>query len=183
MVWTEEMIRDEIRKLDSITGFHGSDLQISFNRELCRLGYYKSSRREKSFSFSELYFKNDKWSEECALDTIRHEYAHFLDDMIYGNNDDHGETWKKCCEMVGAIPESKHFGARYVHNWNKERREKEISELCNSFRVGEWIEHPKFGKGVIESINDEECNRRAVVRFGESVKTLSLKWVVVNCRY
>lgn len=93
-VWDEERIREEFKKLDSITGLHGADLPITFGKAKHTLGCFyidTINKKPKKFHFSLFYFGNPKWSEASALDVIRHEYAHYMDYMFNGNSS-HGAS-------------------------------------------------------------------------------------------
>ena len=112
-VWTEEGIQKELERLDAKTGMNGAGLPISFSNPKCTLGQY-SSTDGGSFRFSNHYYQDSTWPVEEALDTIRHEYAHYMDHMdhIIYRNLVHGSTWKKCCVSVGALP---------IHYYNEKR--------------------------------------------------------------
>ena len=118
--WSIERIRDVIQKLDEKTSLSGADLNIVFEelnenkkrKRIKTLGYYNRFLNE--FGFEITFFNNPKVKESEVIDVIRHEYAHYYDDVIplykYINNSkdkSHGETWKWACKMVGAKP-SKH---------------------------------------------------------------------------
>nr|DAZ69548.1 MAG TPA: transposase [Caudoviricetes sp.] len=42
--------------------------------------------------------------EACAIDVIRHEYAHYYADVVMGYNHGHGALFKAACHIVGANP-------------------------------------------------------------------------------
>ena len=50
-IWTEERIRDELAKLDKITGLHGKVLPIIFNNRKRTLGMFSSQDNGKFFFF------------------------------------------------------------------------------------------------------------------------------------
>ena len=85
-MWTEEMIREEMRKLDERTGLHGSELPIVFGTAKTRVGG--------------LGVRDGKPSRAQAYDLIRHEYAHYMDVCRRGTSD-HGPHWKACCQELG----------------------------------------------------------------------------------
>ena len=39
-------------------------------------------------------------------DTVRHEVAHHIAGIIYGAMEGHGQGWKHCCRLVGAVAET-----------------------------------------------------------------------------
>lgn len=150
VIWTEESIRNELKRLDHLSGLHGTTLPISFTEDQHTLGSFLSC--PMSFSFSNNWFQNPDWSRESALDTIRHEYAHYMDYVWYRGYG-HGQTWKKCCAKVGAIPQ------RY-YNANLEKCFQHIRQIAataekraSRYSVGQALLHPQYGKGIILSIN------------------------------
>lgn len=76
-------------------------LPISFSKAKCTLDQY-SSMDGGTLRFSNHYYQTPTWPIEEALDTIRHEYAHYIDHMVYGNLG-HGSIWKKYCLIVGVL--------------------------------------------------------------------------------
>ena len=61
------------------------------------------------------------------------------------------------------------------------RREKEYQDQKNrvvQFQVGEVIKHPKFGKGMIEQIEQMTSSVRLHIRFGEELKVIDQKWLL-----
>lgn len=179
--WSETAIRKELARLDEKTGLHGARLPISFSRAYTIIGQF-SARGEGEFRFSTVYFRDPTWPVEEALNVIRHEYAHYMDYALY-DGVGHGSTWKKCCTMIGAVPQ-RCYSSR-VARLLKEKHDEEakLSELCDAYHVGDRIEHPKFGSGVIEEITGESVHRLAVLHFDTAgKKTLGLAWVHQNCR-
>ncbi len=115
MNWTEETIRAEIRRLDEITGLHGATLPIVIGRAKTVLGAFsvkavrlrgKIVRVPRQFTFSGYFFRHPAFSDAMAQDTIRHEYAHYMDFVLYGQLA-HGKTFRACCQTVGAYPRSR----------------------------------------------------------------------------
>lgn len=113
-VWTEEKIRNIIRKLDEKTGLNGADLPIHFKTGGA-LGCY-NRLEPKSFGFKLPFFNDPNTLESECIDTIRHEYAHYIVDAaelelyIYHSNGEssHGDDWKYACKMVRANPNRCH---------------------------------------------------------------------------
>lgn len=180
-IWDEAAIREELARLDEKTGLNGAKLPIRFTSGESVIGCYHGDK-ESRFSFSKKYFQDPEWAVEEALDVIRHEYAHYMDHVIYGGYG-HGKTWKMCCLKVGASP------VRLYNSWkndyyNKKRAEKEqkISEMLD-YKIGDHITHPKYGEGVIMAITVEEIKQNVQVSFDSiGQKTLSLAWVNDNCK-
>ena len=88
-VWDEERIREEFKKIDSITGLHGADLPITFGKAKHTLGcfyFHTINKKPYKFHFPLLYFGDPEWSEASALDVIRHEYAHYMNCVLHGES-------------------------------------------------------------------------------------------------
>lgn len=173
-VWNENTIRREMARLDAITGLHDASLPISFNDAKYTLGMFCSANGG-AFCFSNCYFLNPDWPVEKALDTIRHEYAHYMERKLYGYGG-HGSTWKHCCRVIGAIPERYYKADRPVSEMKK-------TEQYDPYRAGNIVVHPRFGDGVIDKITGEGANCSATVNFKTmGVKTVPLAWLIRNCR-
>ena len=179
--WSESTIREELSRLDKKTGLNGSSVPISFNNARCTLGLY-SPVNGGAFKFSNYYFQNPDWPVEVALDTIRHEYAHYMDHVLYGHGG-HGSTWKMCCGVIGAMPIRCYNEKRAEYYRHKHLEEDKLSKHYDTYRIGDTIEHPKYGTGVIMDIFGESVNRSITVMFtGVGDKKLGLAWVDSNCK-
>lgn len=181
VTWNEAEIREEMRKLDEKTGLSGAALPIRFTKSIHTLGQF-SSADGGSFCFSNYYFQNRDWPYECALNTIRHEYAHYLDHMKYGGHG-HGKTWKWCCIEVGANPIRLYHPEEAVYFGKKHEKEKSVSSALDALSAGSVIRHPVFGVGSINMISGEGLNRSAVVSFesGAESKKILLTWIHKHC--
>lgn len=77
------------------------------------------------------------------------------------------------------------IGEYWVENLNHKAQslaKKNIPEITFDFKVGQTIEHPKFGIGHIEEILKSGVNAILVVEFSEvGVKKLGAKWVDEHC--
>lgn len=108
IIWSEDRIRAEIARLDRKTGGNGASLPITFSNAKHTLGQFgiidPKGAALMYFRFSHHWFQKPDWPEELALDTIRHEYAHYLN-WIRFHGKGHDGTWKQCCRMVGARTE------------------------------------------------------------------------------
>lgn len=177
--WNEENIRKELERLDTKTGLAGAKLPIVFSNAKCKLGSYSSAG---AFCFSRRYFEDSSWPIEEALDTIRHEYAHYMDHMIYGNMG-HGSSWKKCCMEIGALPIRCYIPERAQYYQKKHESERRKSVSLDCYKVGYVISHPKFGSGRIVKIESNDARKYATVSFKNmGIKKLSLVWIDENCR-
>ena len=180
--WTEHAIREELAKLDKKTGLCGAKLPIRLNRAKNTLGSF-SSADGGSFQFSNYYFQDPNWPVEEALDTIRHEYAHYMEFTLYGHGG-HGPTWKLCCDEIGAVPVRCYNAERAEHYRQKHLEEEKLSQHYDTYKVGDQIEHPRFGTGVIIDIFGESITRGVTIAFAEDVgiKKLGLAWVDTHCK-
>ena len=179
-VWTEERIRDELAKLDKITGLHGKVLPIIFNNRKRTLGMFSSQDNGKFF-FSNHYFQDENWPAELAVETIRHEYAHYMDYELYGNLG-HGPTWKACCTKVGIAASRLYNPKKEEYYHEKEAKEQAKLNIIESFAYGDIITHPRFGKGMIRGFIGKESDKIAVVDFDNiGIKRMSLLWIDEHC--
>ncbi|MCM1364500.1 MAG: SprT-like domain-containing protein [Faecalibacterium sp.] len=176
IIWDEERIREEIAKLDLITGLEGRNLPIVFGNARHRLGSFYAGEN-MSFRFSNYWFGNPEWTVESALDVIRHEYAHYMN-WVINRERGHGNSWKACCIRVGALPRRLYNSE--IDNYYKELhlKEDELFDELSKYKNGHKVTHPKYGKGVIKSIEKSGSFMFAVVSF-ESVgeKRIDLKWL------
>ena len=181
--WDVAAIRKEMARLDKKTGLKGSERPISFNNAKATLGSY-SSGSGGYFKFSNYYFQDPEWPDEEALDTIRHEYAHYMDHQLNGMMG-HGASWKKCCIEVGANP-LRCYDKERAHNYQRKHQEEDqLSSKLDTYRIGDRILHPRFGTGTIVEISGEAVKKTVVVEFNEGKdpgrKKLALSWVEENC--
>ena len=144
-------------------------------------------------------------TKEDRLDLYKHEYAHYMQynyeipKEYEWQPGIHGSAWKYCCSLVGAAPTPyyKAGEALMEHNYEKAlknpihdktipmrdtyRREKKYQNDKNSivqYEVGETVDHPKFGPGTIEKIEQLAGSVRLHIRFGEDVKVIDQKWLL-----
>lgn len=137
----------------------------------------------EKFTFSRVYLDDPKFTREEALDLIRHEYAHYMANEVYGTCG-HDVTWKICCKKVGANPLRLYNEDRKRYLRNKHKEEDEMSEMCNIFECGMKIIHPQFGQGEICDINGEGAHKTLLAEFsGNKQKKLSAYWTFINCRF
>ena len=105
MRWTENMILEEIKRLDAITGLNGQRLPIRMSRAKTEVGSLVILDKEPLyFRFSRYYFNHPDFARKSAIETIRHEYAHYMDICRRGKSC-HDKQWEDCCIRIGLIPE------------------------------------------------------------------------------
>ena len=111
----------------------------------------------------------------------------------------HGSAWKYCWSLIGAAPTPYYKAGEALLNHDYEkalknpihdktiplrdtyRRERKYQESKSSvvqYQVGEIINHPKFGEGCIESIEQLSGSVRLHIRFVEEVKVIDQKWLL-----
>ena len=167
-----------------------------------------SYHEKEHFHFSLLFIgyavKNPLCKEERE-DLYKHEYAHYMQynmdipDKYNWQPGIHGSAWKYCCSLIGAAPTPYYKAGEGLikHDYDKVlkkkitdksipirdtySREQEYRKKKNStvkFNINDDVNHPKFGKGTIEHIEQLEGSVRLHVRFGEDLKKIDQKWLL-----
>lgn len=177
--WTEEDFRRELRRLDRHVrdtqgvDLVGGELEIAFSQSRYTLGMYHS--RQKKFTFSLAFFNSDV-PEQCALDVIRHEYAHYYNHAVFGVNHGHGIEFKSACIIVGAFPNtyySKTFES-FARNAEADRAKTRESRV----KTGQVIKHPAYGMGKVISQEPKGNTVFLKVEFPKvGVKTIDEAWL------
>lgn len=182
-LFDETKIRKELKRLDDITGFNGAKLPIKLGNAKGTLGRFKYSNNDSlEFNFSKHYFLDSNFPVEEKLDTIRHEYAHYMDYMMTGHSS-HGNNWRKCCRIVGAFPTRLFSQERADSFIEKHKKEDATNLILDNYHSGLTILHPKYGKGIITEIYNKGLSRYATVKFNEDAeKELSLLWIYKKCQ-
>lgn len=181
--WTEEDIRAELRRMDGITGLAGAELPIRFTYSHSTLGRFCGdvNRQPEHFEFSLHYFHGARFTRQAALDVIRHEYAHYMDCVLYGNFG-HGPTWKLCCHKVGASP-SRLYTKEYERATQFFEDRERASRKRSTFSVGQKLLHEGYGMGVIQAITPSGSTQLLTVEFDGATKILEAGWAEKNCAY
>lgn len=163
---------------------------------------------EEEFHFSLLfigYCVTKPLSKDDRMDLYKHEYAHYMQynmdipDKYNWQPGIHGSAWKYCCSLIGAAPTPYYKAGEGLikHDYDKVlkkkitdksipirdtySREQEYRKKKNStvkFNINDDVNHPKFGKGTIEHIEQLEGSVRLHVRFGEGLKKIDQKWLL-----
>lgn len=163
---------------------------------------------KEHFHFSLLfigYAVQNPLSKEDRLDLYKHEYAHYMQYHMEIPKEYtwqpgiHGSAWKYCCSLVGAVPTPYYRAGEALMKYDYDkvlknpihdktvtmrdnyRREQEYRKSKDSvvqYRTGETVEHPKFGSGVIERIEQLAGSVRLHIRFGEECKVIDQKWLL-----
>ena len=138
---------------------------------------------EEEFHFSLLfigYCVTKPLSKDDRMDLYKHEYAHYMQynmdipDKYNWQPGIHGSAWKYCCSLIGAAPTPYYKAGEGLikHDYDKVlkkkitdksipirdtySREQEYRKKKNStvkFNINDDVNHPKFGKGTIEHID------------------------------
>lgn len=188
--WPEERIRAEMKRLDGITGLCGATLPIRLIRRARRLGSYHYDCNENPlyFTFTQSYFEDPDFPETEALDVIRHEYAHYMKNVLYPGREEphHGPLWHLCCLQVGAAP-NRYYNTKYARHLHQREAEKaqdnaDVYDFMETLDVGQAIDHPTFGEGAIASVARTKDNARVTIVFEDGTQRMfSAKWVMENC--
>ncbi len=184
--WPSSRIREELTRLDQLTGYHGADLPIHYGNSRCTLASFHHNRGQASFfMFSRHYFDAEDFSEHSALDTIRHEYAHYMN-VVEGNDDGHGPAWKDCCRRIGALAVRLYEPAANEVHLKKEKKTEKLREtLSASIHEGQRLIHPIWGYGVILRVDSSAASPRLEILFSdgkEHPRLYSAQWVIEHCK-
>lgn len=183
-------------------------ITFGFDKDLLGSYTQAGNGKKEHFHFSLYfvgYSVEHPLTKEDRLDLYKHEYAHYMQynyeipKEYEWQPGIHGSAWKYCCSLVGAAPTPyyKAGEALMEHNYEKAlknpihdktipmrdtyRREKKYQNDKNSivqYEVGETVDHPKFGPGTIEKIEQLAGSVRLHIRFGEDVKVIDQKWLL-----
>lgn len=163
---------------------------------------------DEHFHFSLLFagYAVDKpLSKEERLDLYKHEYAHYMRvNMQIPKEYEwqpgiHGSAWKYCCSLIGAVPTPYYKAGEALMPRNYEkvlkspihdksiplrdnyRREQEYQKQKNRiihYQIGDKINHPAYGEGIIENIQQTSSSVRLHIRFKNEVKIIDQQWLL-----
>lgn len=164
--WTEEDFRAELKRIDDFVRVKhgidlcGSELEIGFSNSHRTLGVYYSG--DMRFVFS-LAFFNSNVPEECAIDVIRHEYAHYYTHAVFGIRGGHGAYFKAACKAVGAIPHT--YYSRFAEEMARTREWEKACVYSGKLKEGDAVTHPKYGNGIVISSESGRSSALLTVEF------------------
>lgn len=168
----------------------------------------KSENEQEHFRFSLLFIGYgipNPISKEDRLDLFKHEYAHYMHANMsipaeYNwQSGTHGSAWKYCCSLIGAAPtpyykigegllqhdyssiKKKSLKDNTISIHDNYTREQEYQRNKNrqiQYTIGDEIIHPKFGRGIIENIEQLDGSVRLHIKFGDSIKKIDQKWLL-----
>lgn len=163
---------------------------------------------EEHFHFSLLfigYAVEHPLGKEDRMDLYRHEYAHYMQynmeipKQYTFQPGIHGSAWKYCCSLVDAVPTPYYRAGEALMKPNYDsilknplhdrtvpvrdnyRREKAYQNSRNQvvqYEIGEEVDHPKFGEGLVEAIESCAGSVRLSIRFGNEIKVIDQKWLL-----
>jgi len=140
-------------------------------------------------------------------DLYKHEYAHYMAHNMsipkeyLWQSGTHGSAWKYCCSLIGAVPSPTYrFGEslkkqnyhqvlrnpindKTVPLRDRYQQEKAYQSRRNSlvrYEIGDEIKHPKFGIGIVESIDAQADSVTLTIRFCNvvGIKQIDQKWLL-----
>lgn len=183
-------------------------ITFGFDKDLLGSYTQAGNGEEEHFHFSLFftgYAVENPLSKEDRLDLYKHEYAHY---MRYNMNIPkeynwqpgiHGSAWKYCCSLIGAVPTPyyKAGEALLKKDYDKVlknpiydksipirdhyRREQEYQKSKNrivQYQIGEKVNHPKYGEGNVENIQQMSDSVRLHIRFKNELKIIDQKWLL-----
>lgn len=183
-------------------------ISFGFEKDLLGSYTQKGIEEEEHFHFSLFfvgYAVKNPLSKEDRIDLYKHEYAHYMQFHMEipkeytWQSGIHGSAWKYCCSLIGAVPTPYYKAGETLLKRDYEkvlknplqdksvtvrdtyRREQEYRDTKNreiQFEIGEEVEHPKFGVGIVEEIEQMIGSVRLHIRFGEERKMLDQKWLL-----
>jgi hypothetical protein len=133
--WTEDKFREAIKNLDKKTGLNGAALKIIIGRGKRVLGSYNT---KGVFRFSSDFFNSPDFLDAAKIDIIRHEYAHYYDDVVNLSfwitpvHSIHGNDFKYACLMVGADPLRVYNHTDTDRQANRDFDERDIKAAINA---------------------------------------------------
>jgi len=100
----KKLILDELNRLAKTTGYPIDKLKIEFKHDekSHAVAYFSYSDKPIGFCFD--IRKHDRYSINKVIDTVNHEFAHYMAFMKYGSNVGHGPKWQAICRQLGANP-------------------------------------------------------------------------------
>jgi len=151
------------------------------------------------------YCNSNNLSREDKLDLFKHEYAHYMQynmeipkEYLFQPGK-HGSDWKYCCSLVGAAPTEfykvgdgllKHDYEKVLKNpwtdktvgvrdnYQREQDYRKMTDTRVQYQVGDEVEHPKFGKGIVQKVSVGDASVRLAIEFSQGTKIIDQKWLV-----
>ncbi|MCR5416284.1 MAG: hypothetical protein K6E79_05770 [Pseudobutyrivibrio sp.] len=151
------------------------------------------------------YCMQNQISKEDRINLFKHEYAHYMTRNIAIPSEYtwqpgvHGSAWKYCCSLIGAVPQDiyiedaslqkidygqvltrpnvDHAQVQMLDTYRTQKAYKNIDNSKVRYEVGDTVNHPKFGEGIIKEIEKLESSVRLHIAFGDEIKEIDQKWL------
>ena len=68
-------------------------------------------------------------------------------------------------------------------HYRREQEDKKTRDSKVQYQVGDSVEHPKFGAGSIEKVEQRAGGVHLHIRFEDGVRKMDQKWVLQTTRY
>lgn len=111
-MFNKEFILNEIKRLDEMTMMEGAKLKIEISGRMTRCkGMFTYQRNRLTNEIKPVGFKfaasllDGRYAEETVINTIRHEYAHYLANICNGKECGHGPLFMQACRYIGCKEE------------------------------------------------------------------------------
>ena len=121
-MFDKQYITNEIKKLDEMTMMEGIKLKIEISGRMSRTkGMFMYKKNRITNEITPIGFKfasqllDGRYNEETVLNTIRHEYAHYLANICNEQECGHGPLFMQACRYVGC-KEEQYFTDRITNN-------------------------------------------------------------------
>ncbi len=177
--WTEADFRRELKRIDDLVKekknieLVGSQLDIEFSKTTRVLALYNGCQMK--FRFSLAFFNSDV-PEACAIDVIRHEYAHYYAHVVLGHLGGHGAHFKAACKVVGAVPST--YYTKMFEETERNREDQASKEYISKLSIGQYVKHPAFGRGIITEIDNQKTTAVLSIDFpGKGIKQIDELWL------
>lgn len=119
--------RDCIERAGQLLGREFEQPTVSFDLQGRAAGMYRVHRRQRHIRYNPYIFA--KYFSDNLDNTVPHEAAHYLTDMLYGlgNIRPHGDEWRTVMQLLGAKPA---VTCRYDLSGIPLRRQQRFSYRC-----------------------------------------------------
>lgn len=145
-IWDKKRIREELEKLDMITGLHGAELPIEFTKAKGYAIKFVPEEGNMRFRFSDATLQDSQYTEKAIIMAIRAIYAKYM--VIMQCDKWSHNYWKKCCEIIETLPCHriyKPINEYYYQNKNAS---------AAFFSIGAVVSHPQYSNGIIEDVEE-----------------------------
>lgn len=183
-------------------------IKFGFDDEVLGSYTPEKDGEKEHFYFSLFFIgfcNKDPMHKSDKIDLYAHEYAHYMQYNMdipkehLWQPGKHGSAWKYCCSLVNAAPTPYYKIGEGLkkHNYDKAlknpwadknyslmdtmKEQKKIQMKRDSivqYSVGDEVEHPKFGKGIVQAVEQTDGAVRLSIKFDEDIKKIDQKWLL-----